>query len=170
MTAVAGLDYALRNVHVALLDDGRAAPLLSHHQLGLDPASRTAVLSRLAMDLYREHGPVAVWLERPFVNRYQGRDGEERMNVSTALKLAQLVGNIEALFVAAGHVVRLIAPDSWRSAVMLPSGRSRAEKKRAAAETVRIEYGLNVSHDMADAILIARYGLAMQQRERAVAS
>lgn len=166
MTTSIGIDYRLRQLDVAILQ-GRKGVLLSEHALGHDVIARVAVLSRLVMDWRRDYGPCAVCLERPFANTFRNRrTGEERPNFKTTIDLSLLVGCIEGMAVAAGHAVRLVAPDQWRSAVMLPAhGRGREDKKAAAVRTVELEFGLRVRHDTADSILLAVYAQAVAKRE-----
>ena len=161
---IAGVDYALRRASVALVR-GEELVFTMAYDFGRDVAPRVAVLTHLVMAWREDYGPVAVYLERPFVNRFTNSRGETKQNIGTALDLARVVGHIEGIAVAAGHRVTLVAPDSWRSAVMLaPISRGRDDKKAAAIRTVEMVYGRRVGHDEADAILLARYGAGVEKR------
>ena len=169
MTPVAvGVDYSTRALDVAVLN-GRELIGPVEHRLGRDAKAVAAVITRVSMDLHRLHGPVVMWMERPWVHRSTGKDGETHYNFQNVIDLCLLVGSIRGIFLASGHAVELVAPDAWRAAVMLkPTGRDRASKKAAAIRTVQLEYGRTVSDNQADAILLAVYGKTMARREALV--
>ena len=81
-------------------------------------------------------------------------------NISTVKMLASIAGAV--MYYAASHNIefQLDLPSAWRKRVGLTQGRSvkRDVLKAEAIQAVKQEYGIDVSDDVAEAILIARSG------------
>lgn len=163
MTAVVGLDYSTKFLHVAIVRD---TELLSakRYALGETVASQTGVITKLAINLIEEHGPLVAYTERPFLLK------GGRMNPQTTIMLALLVGAIRGIFTATTHTVELVTADEWRSIVGV-TGPDRQAKKLSSIKTARREFpGVEITDDnTADAIGLALYGRQVQHRDALVA-
>ena len=75
--------------------------------------------------------------------------------------LAKLAGALEVMLYESGYLVNVVKASEWRKRVGI-KGRKRADVKKEAIEMVKELYGLEVSEDEAEAILICR-AFAMEQ-------
>ena len=75
--------------------------------------------------------------------------------------LAKLAGSLEVMLYESGYLVNVVKASEWRKRVGI-KGRKRADVKKEAIEMVKELYGLEVSEDECEAILMAR-AFAMEQ-------
>ena len=75
--------------------------------------------------------------------------------------LAKLAGSLEIMLYESGYFVNVVKASEWRKRVGI-KGRKRADVKKEAIEMVKELYGLEVSEDECEAILMAR-AFAMEQ-------
>lgn len=152
--AVAGLDYALRSVEVAVL---QGVKILSsaHYDLGEDTQVRSRVLLYAMKDLVRL-GVKELWLEEPWVRQGRG--------VGTALKLHEVPAQVKALAALSGITAHAVAVPTWRAAV-LGDGRMRTGiAKPAAINYVRYAFAYETTnHNVADSICLASYGASVRK-------
>lgn len=91
-------------------------------------------------------------------------------NVKTVVMLARLQGMIMAAASLDGKQIPVIfyVPSQWRKSVGIQTGKGikRADLKRASKELVLKEYGIAVSDDIADAILIGRCAVQAEQESK----
>lgn len=71
--------------------------------------------------------------------------------------LAMLLGVIEVACNEANVKYEVVSPNVWRKYAGT-AGKSRREEKMLSVAVVREKYGVKVSDDVAEAILIGRYG------------
>lgn len=69
--------------------------------------------------------------------------------------LAKLAGTLEVMLYESGYLVNVVKASEWRKRVGIKS-RKRVEVKKEAIEMVKEIYGLDVSEDESEAILMAR--------------
>lgn len=80
-------------------------------------------------------------------------------NVKTIVQLARLQGMIMQSVSLLGDIpIEIYSPSSWRKLVGIQTGRGvkRTELKSAAIQLVADLYDINVSDDIADAILLGK--------------
>ena len=69
--------------------------------------------------------------------------------------LAKLAGSLEIMLYESGYFVNVVKASEWRKRVGIKN-RKRADVKKEAIEMVKELYGLEVSEDECEAILMAR--------------
>lgn len=80
-------------------------------------------------------------------------DQSKDISVETFRKLAMLQGVLISLFVELGIQYEILPPSVWKSKVNIFYNK-RKDQKQAAVRVVKEQFGLDVSEDKADAILI----------------
>ena len=83
----------------------------------------------------------------------QSRIGKQR----SSLVLARRAGIIEGLIRAQGESVEIVQSSEWRKTSGLKESIGREQLKAASVQLVKVLYGVEVSHDEADAILLGRH-------------
>lgn len=86
----------------------------------------------------------------------QEKDGVR--NVVVYKKLAHLQGVLENYCYDNGYIYKIVPPSTWREGRV--KGRSREEKKISAQIIIADRYGVKVSQDEADAIMIGEWAVA----------
>lgn len=76
--------------------------------------------------------------------------------------LAMLLGVIQTACTAANVEFECVSPNVWRKYAGT-CGKNRQEEKKLSVALVKEKYGINVSDDVAEAILIGRYGVIMHK-------
>lgn len=84
-------------------------------------------------------------------------DIQYQNNVLTFKVLAMLLGVVQELCYEKKIKHEIVSPNVWRKHNGI-CGRTRAEEKKVAKQLVEQKYGVKVSDDVAEAILIGRYG------------
>ncbi len=84
--------------------------------------------------------------------------------VLTYKVLAMLLGIIEVTCTEKGIPYEVVSPNVWRKYVGT-CGKTRQEEKLLSVATVRQKYQINVSDDVAEAILIGSYGAKVHKRQ-----
>ena len=93
-------------------------------------------------------------------------DIQYQQNIMTFKILAMLLGVCETCARKAGIDYEVVLPKVWRSGIGY-SGKNRAEEKRLAIETVQKMFRINVSEDVAEAILIGKYATRQHKSTKA---
>lgn len=78
--------------------------------------------------------------------------------VLTYKVLAMLLGVIETMLTEHNINYQVVSPNVWRKFAGT-CGKSRTEEKQLSVYTVKEKYGVRVNDDVAEAILIGRYGV-----------
>lgn len=78
--------------------------------------------------------------------------------------LAMLLGVIETVCVQAKQPYEVVSPNVWRKYAGT-CGKSRLEEKRLSVIMVKEKYGIRVNDDVAEAVLIGRYGAQMHKND-----
>ena len=79
--------------------------------------------------------------------------------VLTFKVLAELLGVLETICTEHGIPYEVVSPNVWRKYVGT-CGKTRLQEKQLSVITVQEKYGVKVNNDVAEAILIGRYGVA----------
>lgn len=105
------------------------------------------------LSIYNLWKPDHIYIEGiQFQENLQGH-----MGVTTFEVLARLQGVIIELCTELNVPYSVVPTNTWRGYVGV-KGRTRADKKISAQELVRQAYGIEVTNDEADGILIGKYG------------
>ena len=160
MNAVAGLDYSLSYIDVAVVS-GPTLVLAKQYALGVDLASRIAVIQRALDELIASpYAPSVIAMEQPWVREGRG--------VRSALELHAIPHYVTALAAERGIETRFVPVPTWRS-VVLGNGKLSTE----AAKVLAVQYVQRVyqhksdSHNQADAACLATWARdTARQRER----
>lgn len=159
---VCGIDYNLRYIDLAVVS-GRALVTAKQYRLGVDLASRIAVIQRALDELIcMPAAPSVICMEQPWVREGRG--------IKSALALHAIPHYVEALAAERGITdVRYVAIATWHSQV-LGNGRlsSEAGKVLSVQTTKRLYPGFEPeSADQADAVCLATWGVnTIRFRER----
>lgn len=85
-------------------------------------------------------------------------DIQYQNNILTFKTLAMLLGSSLISCAKAGIKTELVLSKVWRSNFMI-NGKTRIEQKKQAIDMVKTMYGLNVTDDEAEAILLGKYAV-----------
>lgn len=156
-TPAAGVDYAARRIHMALVR-GRELVLSGQRDLGTDvPAQVAAIRGALSELRDAAGGEVTVYMERPWMREGKG--------MGSAMKLHAVPTRIETVAAALGLPVAFVPVNTWHLHVLGYGALKSAEAKRAALRYVSMVYGLETTdHNLADAVCLASYGASLEQR------
>lgn len=151
----AGCDYSLAYIDLAVVR-GPALVYAKQHALGVDLASRIAVIQRALDELillpqtHDVDAPSVVAMEQPWVREGRG--------VRSALELHAIPHYVTALAAERGMDVKFVAVPSWRSVVLGNGKLSTEAAKVLAVQYVSRVYGhRSDSHNQADAACIASW-------------
>jgi len=78
--------------------------------------------------------------------------------------LAMLLGILEVECTDAGIQYEVVSPNVWRKYAGT-AGKTRLQEKQLSVGVVKEKYGVRVNDDVAEAILIGRYGAKMHNSE-----
>jgi Holliday junction resolvasome RuvABC endonuclease subunit len=153
---IIGIDGATKNTGIALFEDGK---YVEHKLISLDgDASVRIPKMMMAICAYiNKHKPDLVIMEKSLLTN----------NVSTVQKLSNLAGAVMFFAYSKGIKFEHQYPTQWRAKIGLSQG-AKVKKEVLKAESiaaVKQEYGLDVSDDVAEAILIARSGFDLPKIE-----
>ena len=81
-------------------------------------------------------------------------------NMQTMRKLIGLIEHLDIEFTKLEALVIRVTPSSWRKGKI--KGKTRQELKEASRKYVKEKYGLDVSDDEADAIIISEYKVEVE--------
>ncbi len=80
-----------------------------------------------------------------------------KANAQTLIILSKLLGVLETVAYETLNTLPFVIPAvTWKSHSNV-KGRTRVEQKRNAQKIVKIQYGIDASQDLSDAILLGRY-------------
>lgn len=148
---IIGIDGATNRTGIAVFEDGK---YVDHILIDLskDKNSDTRI-PKMMMEIckyIKEHKPDKVIMEKSMLTN----------NIVTVQKLSNLAGAVMFYCYSKGIEFEHQYPSEWRKAVGFTQG-SKVKKEVLKAEAiaaVKQEYGLDVSDDEAESLLIARSG------------
>lgn len=129
---------------------------------GKTPPIRFIKLCEWIQQMIKEWNPDFVMIEDI---QLQANDKQTAIGVTTFKILAELVGVIEVFFTLNNIQYDLANVAKWRKEGQI-KGRTREEKKQSAIDRVKKCYGVDVTNDEADAILIGRYAVELRRKEK----
>ena len=91
-------------------------------------------------------------------------DIQYQNGVLTFKVLAMLLGVVQTCCAEHNIEFEVVSPNVWRKYAGT-NGKNRREEKMLSIAVVRDKYGITVSDDVAEAILIGRYGAMMHKRQ-----
>jgi Holliday junction resolvasome RuvABC endonuclease subunit len=146
---IVGIDGATTNSGVAVFEDGKYIAHKLIHLTG-DASIRIPKMMMTICDFIKEHKPDKIIMEKSMMTN----------NIDTVQKLSNLAGAV--MFYAYDNDIEFEHkyPSQWRKEIGL-SGGAKVKKeilKAEAIEAVRQEYGLSLTDDEAESVLIARSG------------
>lgn len=90
----------------------------------------------------------------------------QNANIMTYKILAMLLGNIQELCCEKGIECNVVSPNVWRKYAGT-AGKDRKQEKALSVAVVKQKYGVQVTDDIAEAILIGYYGTKIQREKPA---
>ena len=156
---VIAFDQATERFGLSIFDDGELVFLHLYNFVGL-VNKRIVQIKKFVEMIIREWQPDYIVMEDI---QYQQRSG-----VITFKILAMLLGVIQTVCEEEGVPYEAVSPNVWRKYAGT-CGSTRTEEKRLSVAVVKEKYGVRVSDDVAEAILIGRYGAQMHKKETPLA-
>lgn len=154
---ICGIDASTKKTGISLLEDGKLIEyrLLDYsREKDLDKRMREMCLSiNNVLDYYNPNLILCedVWLS---------------INPNTAKTLARLGGAIYMWAVLKNKDFKYLISSNWRAVIGLKTGKiKRDELKKEAIKKVKTDYGIDVTDDIAEAILIGASGFVEQDEE-----
>lgn len=150
---ILALDQATRTSGFAIMDNGELITYGIFEAVGEDEIDRDHQLKEWLVNMIIQWDIDLVALEGL---QFQEESAGRKMGVTVFQTLCRLQGILmETCF--ARRIPYVICPtNTWRNQVGV-KGRSRDDRKRSAQLIIKDTYGMLVSNDESDAILIARY-------------
>lgn len=148
---IAGIDASSNKTGVAIFEDGKyiGHTFIDLHKIK-DSSERIPKMMLSICD----------YLARYDIDKIVMEESMMTNNILTVKMLSSIAGAV--MYYAAIHEIefQLDLPSAWRKRIGLTQGRTvkREVLKAEAIDAVKQEYGLDVSDDIAEAILIARSG------------
>lgn len=146
---VLALDQSSQLVGISVMTGAEPEDLLYYKEFKLnnkdDLWSRIDGLVKEVASQIKEHNPDIIIIE----------DIQYQRNPQTYKKLAWIQGVLIYYMIKKGHKHDIVAPSSWRSKNKI-KGRAREEQKANAIIFVQRHYGLKLTDDVAEAILLGR--------------
>jgi len=92
-------------------------------------------------------------------------DTHYQRNFASFQSLSQMQGVILSILFEKNVGFQIVKPSTWKSVTKV-KGRKRKEQKESAMQIVKEKYKINVSEDVAEAILIGLWGTKLFQKEK----
>lgn len=125
---------------------------------GVNSTDRIAKTKAWFAGMVQAYKPDLVVLEDIQLQKFDG--GEQ---VLTYKKLAHLQGVLENYCYENGYIYKVVPAATWRAASNV-KGKTRSDRKRSAQLIIKDLYDLNVTQDVADAILIGKWAVLDQHK------
>lgn len=145
---VVAIDNATANVGVSIFDDDK---LVYYHLYHYDGDTITRMVNNRR---FIEEVVIAQWQPDLIVLE----DIQYQNNISTFKTLAMLLGSSLVSCAAKKTHTELVLSKVWRAHFMI-NGRGRIEEKKQAIDKVKLMYQINVTDDVAEAILLGKYAV-----------
>ena len=151
---IIGIDGATKKSGIAVFDDGK---YVTHKLLSFsgDPEVRIPKMMMAICSFIKEYKPDKIIMEQSLLTN----------NVKTVKQLANLAGAVMFYCHSKNIPFEHPYPSEWRAKIGLTQG-ARVKKEVLKAEAiaaVKQEYGMSLTDDEAEAVLIARSGFDLPQ-------
>ena len=151
---IIGIDASTNKTGIAVLDDGKyvTSALIDLHKI-TDAKVR---IPKMMME-------ICAYLDEHKADKIVMEESWYVSNISTVKMLAELAGAVRYYAASHGIEIEFMLPTAWRRrANLTQSAKVKREKlKEEAIEAVKYEFGLDVSDDIAESILIAKAGFVI---------
>lgn len=137
-------------------DDGKLINYGKWTSNGVKSTQRISLTKQWFASMIESWVPSIIFLEDIQLQKFDNYKGGESAAVVTYKKLAHLQGVLKNYCYENGIPYEIVSPSTWRTFSGV-KGRTRTDKKRSAQLIVKELCGIDVSDDIADAILIGRY-------------
>lgn len=149
---ILSLDNATHNCGWAIIENGKPISSGTHRVVASDTIQRIAEVKEWFTLLCKTYEVDVCGFENVY---YSG-------NPQTLIVLSMLLGTLCVDAYERNYKLYCMSASEWRSIVGLrPAKRTTEAFKRAAQQEVRVRFGMNVSQDTAEAIMI---GLAVEKK------
>lgn len=157
---ILALDQATITSGWSIYDDGKLIKFGAHTSEGSKNTERIANTKYWFASMIAKWHPDLVILEDIQLQTYKkeldSKEYEEAVIVFK--KLAHLQGVLKNYLYETGIPYKTVAPATWRHATNI-KGNKRTDQKKNAQLKIKKLYDIQVSQDIADAILIGRWGV-----------
>lgn len=156
MMKLIGIDASTNKTGMAIFQDGKYVEhtLIDLHKIK-DASERVPKMMLAICDYLDKHDVDKIIMEESMMTS----------NIATVKMLSSIAGAV--MYYAASHDIefQLDLPSVWRKRIGLTQGRSvkRDVLKAEAIEAVKQEYGMSLTDDECESILIARSGFDLPQ-------
>lgn len=152
---ICGIDASTKKTGISLLDDGK---LIEYRLLDFsrekDSDKRMREMCLSISELLDYYSPDLILCEDVWLSA----------NPNTAKTLARLGGAIYMWAILRNKELTYLIPSNWRAVVGLKTGKiKREELKEMAVHKVKKDYGIDVTDDIAEAILIGASGFVSEE-------
>ena len=153
---IAGIDASSNKTGIAIFEDGKYVEhtLIDLHKIK-DPDQRIPKMMVEICKYIKKHMPDKIIMEKSIL----------KSNIVTVQMLSNLAGAVMLYAATKDIELQFVYPVEWRKLIGLQQSTKikREILKEEAMRAVQQEYGLSVTDDEAEAILIARSGFDLPQ-------
>ena len=153
---IAGIDASSNKTGIAIFEDGKYVEhtLIDLHKIK-DADKRIPKMMVEICKYIKTHMPDKIIMEKSIL----------KSNISTVQMLSNIAGAVMLYAATKGIELEFVYPVEWRKTTGLQQSMKikREILKEEAIRAVKQEYGLDVTDDEAEAILIARSGFDLPQ-------
>ena len=145
---IVAIDNATANVGISIFDDNQLIYYHLYHYEG------DTIVRMVNNRRFIEEVVIAQWKPDLIVLE----DIQYQNNISTFKTLAMLLGSSIVSCAAKSIKTEMVLSKVWRSHFMI-NGAGRIAEKKQAIDKVKVMYGLDVTDDVAEAILLGKYAV-----------
>ena len=150
---VCGIDGSTNKTGIAIFEEGKyvAHALIDCHKI----TDSDVRIPKMMHD-------IGIYLDKYDVDKIIMEKSIFKNNIDTVQKLSNIAGAVMFYAMERGIEFEFSLPSQWRKKIGLQQGKTKREELKAEAIlAVEQEYGLKVSDDEAEAILLARSGFKL---------
>lgn len=147
VTRIIGFDQATENFGLSIFDDGKLVYYSLYKFSGI-LAVRLVKIAKFVRDIVNDWQPDQICFE----------DIQYEHSIPTFKILSMLIGIITEICEESGVDYQIVSPNVWRKYAGT-AGKVRREEKLLSIGKVKEKYGVTVSDDIAEAILIGGYAV-----------
>lgn len=155
---IAGIDASSNKTGIAIFEDGKHIEhtLIDLHKIK-DPDQRIPKMMVEICKYIKKHMPDKIIMEKSMMKN----------NIDTVQKLSNIAGAVMLYAATKNMEFQHVYPSEWRKIVGLQQSTQikRELLKEEAVQAVKQEYGIDVTDDEAESILIARSGFDLPKIE-----